>query len=42
MKKVLIYGLVILVIVIIIGLGAGVNYLFNYAVVAGKKILLMT
>lgn len=37
MKKVLIYGLVILVIVIIIGLGAGVNYLFNYAVVAGKK-----
>ncbi|MGX6970700.1 alpha/beta hydrolase [Vagococcus bubulae] len=37
MKKVLTYGLVILVIFIIIGLGAGVNYLFNYAIVAGKK-----
>lgn len=37
MKKVLIYGIVVGVIIIVIGLGAGVNYLFNYAIVAGKK-----
>lgn len=37
MKKIFIYGLVVVVIFIIIGLGFGVNYLFNYAIVAGKK-----
>ena len=37
MKKVLMYGLITLLVVVVIGLGIGVNYLFNYAIVAGKK-----